>query len=252
MTTLEWVSLCFVLAGVFSAVGIAFDLRGRRQPMRIMEPVWVLTGLWAGLPALWAYYVFGRASRNGSEPMRMHEMKGAEGMRNMPGMEGMHSADGHKAASQASVRPDWRSVTLSTLHCGAGCSLADVVGEWLLVLVPVSIGGSLLAGSWTVDYLLALIFGIGFQYAAIRSMERISRGEAIVRAAKADVLSLTAWQAGMYGWMAVAIFGVFDGAMPERTSWTFWFMMQVAMYFGFLCSYPVNVALIRRGIKHAM
>ena len=52
----------------------------------------------------------------------------------------------------------------------------------------------------------ALAFGIGFQYAAIRGMERtLPRGEAIRRAAKADILSLTAWQAGMYGWMAVAI-----------------------------------------------
>ena len=79
----------------------------------------------------------------------------------------------------------------------AGCTLADIVGEWFLFFVPVAIGGSILAGTWVVDYLLALAFGIGFQYAAIRGMERtLPRGEAIRRAAKADILSLTAWQAG--------------------------------------------------------
>lgn len=52
---------------------------------------------------------------------------------------------------------------------------ADLTGEWFTWIVPISIGGSLILGSWVLDYLLALVFGIGFQYAAIRSMHRISR-----------------------------------------------------------------------------
>ena len=255
MTTLEWVSFAFVLSGFLSAGIIASDVSRRRQPMRIMEPVWVLTGLWAGVLALCAYYAFGRAAcsargaagtgmRDGGKAMEMPSDRKETMHGGMP-MEGMGTIPAHANAP-------WQSVVLSTLHCGAGCTLADVIGEWLLFFVPVTIGGSLLAGSWTTDYLLALIFGIGFQYAAIRSMGRVSRGEAVIRAAKADFFSLTAWQAGMYGWMAIAIFLIFAGSMPLRTSWTFWFMMQIAMCFGFLCSLPVNVLLIRRGIKHAM
>lgn len=222
MKILEWVSSAFVLSGLLSAVVIALDLREHRQTMRIMEPVWVLTGLWGGVIALWAYYAFGRVHAHVPEEMHMPE------------------------------HPRWQSVVLSTLHCGAGCTLADLLGEWLLFFVPVTIGGSLLAGNWTTDYLLALILGIGFQYAAIRSMSHVNRGDAVIRAAKADFFSLTAWQAGMCGWMAVAIFAIFGGWMPPRTSWTFWFMMQVAMYVGFVLSLPVNVMLVRKGIKHAM
>lgn len=109
------------------------------------------------------------------------------------------------------------------------------------------------AGAWIADYILALVFGIGFQYAAIRGMERtLGRGTALRRAAKADILSLTAWQAGMYGWMAVAIFGL-NGGMPlPRTSFVFWFMMQIAMACGFLAALPVNVLLIKAGIKKGM
>ena len=107
--------------------------------------------------------------------------------------------------------------------------------------------------AWIADYILALVFGIGFQYAAIRGMERtLGRGTALRRAAKADILSLTAWQAGMYGWMAVAIFGL-NGGMPlPRTSFVFWFMMQIAMACGFLAALPVNVLLIKAGIKKGM
>ena len=175
------------------------------------------------------------------------KMSGTAGARGMEGMDGMSDMPGMKG------RPRWQSVVLSTLHCGAGCTLADIVGEWFLFFVPVAIGGSILAGTWVVDYLLALAFGIGFQYAAIRGMERtLPRGEAIRRAAKADILSLTAWQAGMYGWMAVAIFALNGGEAMPRTSFVFWFSMQVAMACGFLVALPVNILLIRAGIKKGM
>ena len=452
MQQFYYLAVLFVAGGIGSALIVAADLRTRRQPMRIMESVWVLTALWASFFGLWAYYAFGRATRhmpvqnngtgkqkdsakisepakgggigetgnerqvdsagqkvgnekpgtderggkdggsgqdavNGkpgtdgrkdmsvagtdlwkvSEPERamnmpepgMHGMqmengtttgadgaedmpgmkgtalkagmadeagipdmasgasmpgmadgtdmprmtnrtkmsgtagpRGMEGMDGMDGMDGMSDmpgmkgaadkadtangadmpgmADGTKMSGTAGARgmegmdgmsdmpgmkgrPRWQSVVLSTLHCGAGCTLADIVGEWFLFFVPVAIGGSILAGTWVVDYLLALAFGIGFQYAAIRGMERtLPRGEAIRRAAKADILSLTAWQAGMYGWMAVAIFALNGGEAMPRTSFVFWFSMQVAMACGFLVALPVNILLIRAGIKKGM
>nr|WP_302400876.1 DUF4396 domain-containing protein [Alistipes onderdonkii] len=398
MQQFYYLAVLFVAGGIGSALIVAADLRTRRQPMRIMESVWVLTALWASFFGLWAYYALGRAARhmpvqnngtgkqkgsakisepakgggigengderevgsagqkvgnekpgtdgrggglgpeaaNGkpgtggrkdmsvagtdlwkvSEPERamnmpepgMHGMQmengtttGADGAEDMPGMKGtalkagmadeagipdmasgasmpgmadgtdmpgmtngtkmsgtagprgMEGMDGMSDMPGMKGRPRWQSVVLSTLHCGAGCTLADIVGEWFLFFVPVAIGGSILAGTWVVDYLLALAFGIGFQYAAIRGMERtLPRGEAIRRAAKADILSLTAWQAGMYGWMAVAIFALNGGEAMPRTSFVFWFSMQVAMACGFLVALPVNILLIRAGIKKGM
>lgn len=401
MQQFYYLAVLFVAGGIGSALIVAADLRTRRQPMRIMESVWILTALWASFFGLWAYYAFGRATRhmpvqnngtgkqkdsakisepakgggigetgnerqvdsagqkeangkpgtdgrggglgpeaaNGkpgtggrkdmsvagtdlwkvSEPERamnmpepgMHGMQmengtttGADGAEDMPGMkgtalkagmadeagipdmasgasmpgmadgtdmpgmtngtkmsgtagprgmEGMDGMDGMSDMPGMKGRPRWQSVVLSTLHCGAGCTLADIIGEWFLFFVPVAIGGSILAGTWVVDYLLALAFGIGFQYAAIRGMERtLPRDEAIRRAAKADILSLTAWQAGMYGWMAVAIFALNGGEAMPRTSFVFWFSMQVAMACGFLVALPVNILLIRAGIKKGM
>lgn len=398
MQQFYYLAVLFVAGGIGSALIVAADLRTRRQPMRIMESVWVLTALWASFFGLWAYYALGRAARhmpvqnngtgkqkgsakisepakgggigetgnerqvdsagqkeangkpgtdgrggglepeaaNGkpgtdgrkdmsvagtdlwkvSEPERamnmpepgMHGMQmengtttGADGAEDMPGMKGtalkagmadeagipdmasgasmpgmadgtdmpgmtngtkmsgtagprgMEGMDGMSDMPGMKGRPRWQSVVLSTLHCGAGCTLADIVGEWFLFFVPVAIGGSILAGTWVVDYLLALAFGIGFQYAAIRGMERtLPRCEAIRRAAKADILSLTAWQAGMYGWMAVAIFALNGGEAMPRTSFVFWFTMQIAMACGFLVALPVNILLIRAGIKKGM
>lgn len=383
MQQFYYLAVLFVAGGIGSALIVAADLRTRRQPMRIMESVWVLTALWASFFGLWAYFAFGRAARHmpaqndgtgkqkgsvkisepakgggigengnerkvgsagqetenrkpgtgrrkdlsvaGTDPWKVSEPEpamnmpepamtgmqmengtttGADGAEDMPGMkgtalkagmadeagipdmasgasmpgmadgtdmpgmtngtkmsgtagprgmEGMDGMDGMSDIPGMKGRPRWQSVVLSTLHCGAGCTLADIVGEWFLFFVPVAIGGSILAGTWVVDYLLALAFGIGFQYAAIRGMERtLPRGEAIRRAAKADILSLTAWQAGMYGWMAVAIFALNGGEAMPRTSFVFWFTMQIAMACGFLVALPVNILLIRAGIKKGM
>lgn len=375
MQQFYYLAVLFVAGGIGSALIVAADLRTRRQPMRIMESVWVLTALWASFFGLWAYFAFGRAARHmpaqnddtgkqkgsakiselgkdggigengnerkvdsagqetenrkpgtgrrkdlsvaGTNPWKVSEpepamnmpepaMTGmqmengttteADGAEDMPGMKGtagktdtadkadipgmtnrvdmpgmadradmpgmtnepnmsgtMEGMDGMGNMPGMKGRPRWQSVVLSTLHCGAGCTLADIVGEWFLFFVPVAIGGSILAGTWVVDYLLALAFGIGFQYAAIRDMERtLPRGEAIRRAAKDDILSLTAWQAGMYGWMAVAIFALNGGEAMPRTSFVFWFTMQIAMACGFLVALPVNILLIRAGIKKGM
>ena len=56
----------------------------------------------------------------------------------------------------------------------------------------------------------------------------------------------------MYSWMAVATFILFKDESLEKTSWTFWFMMQIAMLLGFMVSYPVNAWLIKSGIKQGM
>ena len=276
MQQFPYIAEIFVIGGIASAAVIAIDLRHCRQPMRIMNSVWILTGLWASFFGLWAYYAFGRVKRctldekaertgeakgmetdgmgsTGSGTMDMHGME-IDGMKSgKMDMHGMRMPGMQMGEMAMPERPRWQSVVLSTLHCGAGCTLADLVGEWFLYFVPVAIGGSLIAGSWVIDYILALGFGIGFQYAAIRGMEPATpRGEIVRRAAKADVLSLTAWQAGMYGWMAAVIFALNNGVALPRTSFQFWFMMQVAMACGFLVALPVNIGLIRAGIKKGM
>ncbi len=110
-------------------------------------------------------------------------------------------------------------------------------------------------GTWALDFLLALLVGIAFQYFTIKPMRDLPPGKALMQAAKADVLSLTAWQVGMYGWMAIAIFAIFRsglGVELPKTEPVFWFMMQIAMFCGFATAYPVNWWLLRKGIKEKM
>ena len=76
-----------------------------------------------------------------------------------------------------------------------------------------------------------------------------------MQAVKADVLSLTSWQVGMYGFMAIAHFWLFAsllGVKLEVDSVEFWFMMQIAMWCGFATAYPVNWWLVSTGVKEKM
>jgi len=108
---------------------------------------------------------------------------------------------------------------------------------------------------WIVDYIFAFGFGIVFQYLTIAPMRGLSFRAGMIAALKADTLSLTAWQVGMYGFMAIAQFYFFRTLIGEKlevNSVEFWFMMQIAMIAGFATSYPVNWWLIRAGIKEKM
>lgn len=239
-----------IVCALVSSIVIAFDLLKRRQSMPIMNAVWILTGLWAGLLALVLYFWFGREKKQnpkGAFRKKMTMSMPMDRSMSMPKEGGMGMDQ-----SMKSDRAKWQSVVLSTLHCGAGCTLADLTGEWLVYFAAITIAGSTLLGSVFVDYLLALCIGVFFQYAAIKSMGKIKRTDAFVKALKADVLSLTAWQIGMYGFMAVALFVLFPNDSLHRDSSMFWLMMQVAMFFGFLLSLPVNLLLIKAGVKRAM
>lgn len=257
-----------VLSGIISSIIIGIDLIKHRQSMKIMNVVWVLTALWSGILGLIAYFWFGKEKKlhsnmsSSSEKMKDMPMSDRDDrkMQNMDmptnasmHMQGMNMSDKTNMNGMMMMnRPKWQSISLSTLHCGAGCTLADLLGEWFLYFTALSIGGSLFLGSVVVDYILALCIGIYFQYAAIRSMSAISKTKAVEKAFKADILSLTAWQIGMYGFMAIAIFLIFPHEALSKTSWIFWCMMQIAMFAGFLIAYPANMALIKWGVKKAM
>ena len=219
----DWVrvvAIVSLVSAVLSALVIVVDLaRGHAQKMWIMDLVWPITALWAGPVAVWAYFRYGRQGSQGAA---------REGKQPMPVL-----------------------VAKATTHCGSGCTLGDLVAEWVILALPLSIFGHKLFGAWIYDYVLAFAFGILFQYFTIKPMKRLSRGEGIKEALKADSLSLTAWQVGMYGWMAIATFVIFKREL-HQTSPLFWFMMQLGMGLGFVTSYPINWWLVKKGVKEKM
>jgi Domain of unknown function (DUF4396) len=154
-------------------------------------------------------------------------------------------------------------VAKGTSHCGAGCTLGDIVAEWGAHAFPplaVWFGWHRVFAEktfavWIADFILAFLFGIAFQYFTIKPIHNLSAGQGLVAALKADAASIAAWQVGMYGVVALIQFGwyrqVFRGIAPVPSP-EFWFAMQLAMWAGFTTSYPVNWWLLRKGLKEEM
>jgi hypothetical protein len=131
--------------------------------------------------------------------------------------------------------------------------LGDVISEFVIFALGLTIAGSALGAEYVGDYLLALVFGVAFQYFAIAPMRGLGVRDGLRAAVKADFISLTCFEVGLFGWMAVMRFVLFPA--PHHLtpgSASFWFLMQVGMIVGYSTSWPANVWLINRGIKVAM
>lgn len=97
----------------------------------------------------------------------------------------------------------WVTTAIGVSHCGAGCTLGDVIAEFAVFAFALTLLGSGLLAEYVGDYAAALVLGILFQYFAIAPMRGLGVRDGLAASAKADVLSLTAFEVELFGWMAV-------------------------------------------------
>jgi hypothetical protein len=216
---LSWVSLglAFVSVGI-----ILVDLLRFPQKMPIMNWVWPITALYAGPLGLWAYYRLGRSS-----------------------------AQNRREGAEPAQKPFWAQVAMGVMHCGSGCTLGDIIAEFTIFFAGLSAAGSVLGAEFISDYLLAYGLGVVFRFVSIAPMRGLAFWPGIWAAIKADTLSQTAFETGLFAWMALMYLVLFHPHLkPDHP--TYWLMMQIGMLIGFATAYPMNWWLIRRGIKEAM
>ncbi|GAY13355.1 DUF4396 domain-containing protein [Mycobacterium sp. shizuoka-1] len=225
LVTLSW---CALTLAALSSVIILADIYGRgyRQRMRVMEAVWPVTGLYFGPIAVWAYWRYGRPQSS--------KWLAERNRRNPPD------------------KPGWATTAIGVSHCGAGCTLGDIIAEFAVFALALELFGRALLPEYIGDYTAALMLGIVFQYFALAPMRGLGLRKGLIEAAKADVLSLTAFEVGLFAWMALTSLVFFDTHPLHPNSPVYWFLMQIGMIIGFATAWPANVWLIRRGIKEAM
>jgi hypothetical protein len=264
LTVVAWLYLavCFGCAGV-----IACDITvgHRRQPMGVMNFVFPITALYFGPVALALYWRWGRAARTAlppvsADPAAMSLAASAgdgsqprpHAHHNMTGAAGADSAGEH-AQPPERAKPWWVTMAIEVSHCGSGCVLGDVISEFAIFALGLTIAGLTLGAEYVGDYIFALAFGIIFQYFAIAPMRGLGLKDGLVAAAKADVISLTAFEIGLFGWMAIMAFVLFPAPHHlTASSAAYWLLMQVGMMIGYSTSWPANVWLVKRGIKVTM
>jgi hypothetical protein len=233
---LHVLALASLAIALVCALIIMADEFARPQHMWVMNLVWPLCALFGSVIWLLFYFRYERG------------MPRSDMSRQMPSM---------------TKPPFWAMATTSASHCGAGCTLGDIIAETLAFFVPAvalafgwkSIFTEKMFAVWVLDFVFAFVIGIGFQYFTIKPMRHLSAREGLIEALKADTATIAAWQIGMYGFMALAQFGWFArayGAPLQINRPEFWLIMQIAMLCGFVTSYPVNWFLLKAGIKEGM
>ncbi|HWC87194.1 MAG TPA: DUF4396 domain-containing protein [Solirubrobacteraceae bacterium] len=246
-----WLGVAVITSGV-----LAFDIfvRGHRQPMGVMDAVYPITALYLGPLALVLYW---RWARNTSSGATRHQMTGVPEMAMATVGRGTHGpgepGPGHPARPVAPARPPWVTMAIEVSHCGSGCTIGDVIAELVIYALALTVAGRVLFAEYIGDYLLALAFGIVFQYFAIAPMRGLGLKDGLKAAAKADFISLTFFEIGLFGWMALMAFVFFPAPhhlMPNSAA--YWFLMQIGMIAGFVTAWPANVWLLNGGIKVPM
>jgi hypothetical protein len=270
MTFIAWIYLgvCFLCAGL-----IVFDVtvNHRRQSMGVMNFVFPITALYFGPLALFFYWR--RARGSAVQPSMSAISAPMVGKSDQPSTEADHGHSGHNgnnahhamaqmttpeggAASTAAIvqeRPSWVTMAIEVSHCGAGCTLGDVISEFVIFGFGFTIVSRALFAEYTGDYVAALLLGILFQYFAIAPMRGPGVKDGLIAAAKADFISLTAFEIGLFGWMAIMSFVLFPSPhhlLPNSAA--YWLLMQIGMIVGYCTSWPANVWLVKRGIKVPM
>lgn len=105
--------------------------------------------------------------------------------------------------------------------------------RWLTVVAWISLAGAVVTAA-----------AIGFDIYGRGLRQKLAVMEA--------VWPVTALYFGPFGWMAVMQLVLFTQPHLTPAHAAYWFLMQIGMVLGFITAYPVNVWLLRRGIKEAM
>jgi hypothetical protein len=255
-----YLSICFLCTAT-----ITYDIvvNRRRQHMGVMNVVFPITALYFGPFALAFYWRWARAPQAQASAPRADAVMAMATSGDSAGEPSKHESgralpagrDGtdHSGRSTVAARPGWASMAIEVSHCGSGCTLGDVISEFAVFALGLTIAGLALPAEYVGDYVMAVTLGIAFQYFAIAPMRGLGLKDGLKAAAKADVISLTAFEIGLFGWMALITFVFFPAPHHLDPSFAaFWFLMQIGMIIGFFSSWPANVWLVKRGIKVPM
>ncbi|KAF7198637.1 hypothetical protein HII31_00376 [Pseudocercospora fuligena] len=231
------------IAALFIAIDIVLR-RGWRSMMAVMIPVYIVNALYLWPITLWTYLNYGRPPK----PQKRDRLSSQADEKPAAEAGAGHCCHGGSQekepesgvpACHSQERPMFATITVAVCHCGAGCVLGDIIGEWIVYGAGITISG---------HFVFAIAFGIVFQYYSIAPMSGDYGIKTLWRAAKADFLSLLFFEIGLFAWMAIFQIAIFDWKLEMNTV-TYWWMMQIGMFLGHWTGAPINWWLIKTGVK---
>ncbi|OZI57835.1 DUF4396 domain-containing protein [Bordetella genomosp. 1] len=148
---------------------------------------------------------------------------------------------------EAFIRPLWKQGIGSTIHCVAG----DATGIILVAVITALLGLPM----WLdliLEYLVGFAFGwFIFQSLFMKSLMGGTYWENVRKSFLPEFISMNFMLAGMAPVMVFLMMGGDMRAMVP-TELLFWGVMSIGVTAGFILTYPCNVWLVARGLKHGL
>ena len=215
---LAWIDVILLLWFALTALSVAYvawDVFTNSPEMTVMKWGWILVTLYLGPVGLFLYIM------SCKEPW-----------------PGTH---------EEFIQPLWKQGLGSAIHCVAG----DATG----IVLAAAITGVLGLPMW-IDLIVEYIAGFGFGLLIFQSLfMKDMMGGSYLKAVRMSLMpewiSMNFMMAAMFPVMIKLMMGRDMRAM-EPTQMVFWGAMSVAVAAGLLASYPVNVWLVDKGLKHGM
>lgn len=159
----------------------------------------------------------------------------------------MADKEPHPGEHEEFVKPLWKQGVGSTIHCVAG----DATGIIVAAVVTATLGLPM----WIdliVEYLAGFAFGLFiFQSLFMKTLMGGTYWEAVRKSFMPEFISMNAMMAGMAPTMTLLMMGRDMRAM-EPTELLFWGVMSLGVIVGFAVTYPVNVWMVSRAMKHGL
>src|SRR5439155_1099205 len=145
------------------------------------------------------------------------------------------------------IKPLWKQAVGSTIHCLAGDATGIIVAATVTALL-----GLPMWLDFIVEYVAGFAFGLLiFQSLFMKDMMGGSYVKAVRHSFLPEWLSMNLVMTGMIPTMVLFMMGRDMRAMVS-TELTFWGAMSAAVAVGSLTAYPINVWLVKVGMKHGM
>lgn len=215
---LAWIDVILLVWFALTALSVAYvawDVFTNSPEMTVMKWGWILVTLYLGPIGLFLYIM------SCKEPW-----------------PGTH---------EEFIQPLWKQGLGSAIHCVAG----DATG----IVLAAAITGVLGLPMW-IDLIVEYIAGFGFGLLIFQSLfMKDMMGGSYLKAVRMSLMpewiSMNFMMAAMFPVMIRLMMGRDMRAM-EPTQMVFWGAMSVAVAAGLLASYPVNLWLVNKGLKHGM
>ena len=216
----------------------------------IIQPIDYLLVIWFALAALSTAYVAYDQFRNNPEPTVMRWgfilvtlYMGPIGLL----LYILADKEPRPGEHERFTSPLWKQGVGSTIHCVAG----DATGIILAAVVTAALGLPM----WIdliVEYVAGFAFGLFiFQSLFMKEMMGGTYWENVRKTFLPEFISMNAMMAGMAPVMSLLMMGRDMRAM-EPTELVFWGVMSLGVMVGFATAYPVNVWMVKRGLKHGL